>query len=361
MSKLQSLHYSRGHLEILDQLLLPHKSVYEEVKTHEDGWSVIRSMKVRGAPLIAIVACLSLAVELEQLRKSKTFNTIEELSTFLQNAFAHLKTSRPTAVNLFTALDSLTNFVNTSKITNVDELIEAIIVETEIMLEKDVADNKAIGRFGAEAIVAHHKDSSKTEFKVLTHCNAGSLATAGYGTAVGVIRALFEQKRIAHAFCTETRPYNQGARLTAYELVTEEIPSSLICDSMAAALMKLKGIDAVVVGADRVAANGDTANKIGTYSLAILAQYHRVPLFIAVPSTSIDLTLSTGDQIPIETRAPHELTDINGVRIAADGIGVWNPSFDVTPAELITGLVTEKGVIYKTNGVFEVAKFLQQP
>jgi S-methyl-5-thioribose-1-phosphate isomerase len=226
------------------------------------------------------------------------------------------------------------------------------------MLEKDLADNRAIGAFGAEIF----KGAPARSLRLLTHCNTGSLATVGYGTALGVIRALQERQQLVHAYATETRPYNQGARLTAFELAFEKIPSTLITDSMVSFLMSREKIDAVVVGADRVVANGDTANKVGTYQLAIAAQYHGVPFYVAAPLTSIDTSLTDGSQIHIEERPAHELTHIFGQRIAAEGIGVWNPSFDVTPAKLISGIITEHGVVHrnKTTGRIDVASFVKE-
>ena len=222
-----------------------------------------------------------------------------------------------------------------------------IVAEMEGMLEEDVRTNKMIGNLGANDIVKCLNGKKAT---VLTHCNTGSLATAGYGTALGVIRSLHSMDALSHVYCTETRPYNQGARLTAYELVFENIPSTLICDSMGALLMKEKGISAVVVGADRVVSNGDTANKIGTFQLAIVAQYHGIPFYVAAPISTIDFSLISGEQIKIEERPHKEMFYVGGSRVCAEGIGCWNPAFDVTPACLITGgIVTEKGVFAADN------------
>lgn len=212
----------------------------------------------------------------------------------------------------------------------------------EFMLEKDISDNKAIGENGARAILGPGDGTGN--IRVLTHCNTGSLATAGYGTALGVIRSLYAAGRLEHVYCTETRPYNQGARLTAYELVHDKIPCTLVVDSMVAALMRVKRIHAVVVGADRVVANGDTANKIGTYQIAVLAKYHNVPFYVAAPFTSIDMSIPTGDCIVIEERPHREMTHVGEHRIAAPGVSCWNPAFDVTPACLITAIITERGV-----------------
>jgi len=247
------------------------------------------------------------------------------------------------------------------------------------MLINDVSDNEAIGKNGSDWILQHSSRAMNGPVSIITHCNTGSLATAGYGTALGVIRSIHSAGSLKHAFCTETRPYNQGSRLTAFELVHDKIPATLVTDSMAAALMKLKGesenIAAIVVGADRVAANGDTANKIGTYALAVLAKHHGVKFLVAAPRTTIDLNTQSGDAIKIEERPGVEMTRIRGpkvvgsgvdldgesetVSIAANGIGIWNPAFDVTPAELIDGIVTEVGVVERNeDGVFNLAHIM---
>ncbi|KAL4708313.1 hypothetical protein ACJJTC_007719 [Scirpophaga incertulas] len=337
---LESIKYKRGKLEVLDQLLLPLQTKYVKVEGVEDGWKVINKMQVRGAPAIAIVGCLSLAVELLK-------DDIEDKKIMrqeIEGKLNYLVSARPTAVNIKLAADELINLANTL---NADENVtpnefkERFVISIENMLIKDIEDNKAIGKFGCEAILNNANDGS---VRILTHCNTGSLATAGYGTALGVIRSLNESKKLEHVYCTETRPYNQGARLTAYELVHEKIPATLIVDSMVSALMYTRNITAVVVGADRVAANGDTANKIGTYQIAIVAKHHGVPFYVAAPLSSIDMSLTSGDRIKIEERPDREMTHIGEHRIAAPGISCWNPSFDVTPTNLITGIITEKGV-----------------
>ncbi|XP_020613351.1 methylthioribose-1-phosphate isomerase-like [Orbicella faveolata] len=337
---LLAIKYQRGHLEILNQLVLPHKSVYEEIRGVEDGWQAIKTMKVRGAPAIAIVGSLSLAIEI----LPRSFSSTEELENFVTEKLQYLMKARPTAVNIMEASKHLISFVKdlSLKAKDTETVKMELIKEIEGMLAKDISDNKAIGRFGAAHVL---QQVGVDKLKVLTHCNTGSLATAGYGTALGVIRSLSEQNHLDHVFCTETRPYNQGSRLTAYELVSDKIPATLVADSMVSVLMKTKGIHAVVVGADRVVANGDTANKVGTYQIAIAAKHHGVPFYIAAPSTTVDLTLEKGSDIVIEERPAEELTTVAGVRIAAPAIGCWNPAFDVTPAELITGgIVTEYGV-----------------
>jgi methylthioribose-1-phosphate isomerase len=268
---LQAIKYERGSLLVLDQLQLPYTTHFDPIKTATEGWHAIKSMRTRGAPAIAIVAALSLAVELTH----ETLSPIpQEVAAFIVEKLEYLVTSRPTAVNLADAARKLQAVVEKAKGVEGatgESVRDAYVVAAEQMLEDDMKDNKGIGDYGATWILEHARGGQEGSVSVLTHCNTGSLATAGYGTALGVIRSLHEKGNLKHAFCTETRPYNQGSRLTAYELVHDQIPATLVTDSMAAALMKLKGaserIGAVVVGADRVAANGDTANKIGTYAL----------------------------------------------------------------------------------------------
>ncbi|KAI8969824.1 S-methyl-5-thioribose-1-phosphate isomerase [Pilobolus umbonatus] len=367
---LEAIQYKRGDLRILDQLLLPHESVYERVCDIQQGHHVIKAMKTRGAPAIAIVAALSLAVDIHHRYESGQFTSVTEVVQFIKNSLEYLKTSRPTAVNLFDAAGKLDTLIAQYSKTATDPsgVVMTFIEAAEQMLVDDVKDNKNIGKYGADYILQNVKD--KDNISVLTHCNTGSLATAGWGTALGIIRSLHSAGQLKHAYCTETRPYNQGSRLTAYELVYEDIPSTLICDNMASALLKHnKGVQAIVVGADRVAANGDTANKIGTYQLAITAKYHGILFIVAAPTTSIDLNTATGDDIVIEQRPAEELVTVAGitkdnkpatVRTAAENINVWNPSFDVTPASLISAIVTEKGVIVKNNtNVFDIGAYIK--
>ncbi|XP_053688258.1 methylthioribose-1-phosphate isomerase [Sabethes cyaneus] len=343
---LKAIIYKNGELDVLDQLLLPAQSKYISVKGVEDGWKVINKMQVRGAPAIAIVGCLSLAVEV----KNEKFDSKNNFRREIEGKLNYLISARPTAVNMKLAADDLLSLVNKladDETITLENIKQNFLDAVEGMLEKDISDNKAIGMNGADVILSH--TTSDTPIKILTHCNTGSLATAGYGTALGVIRRLWEIKRLEHVYCTETRPYNQGARLTAYELVHDKLPATLILDSMVASLLKSNKIAAAVVGADRVAANGDTANKIGTYQIAVVAKYHNVPFFVAAPFTSIDLAIPSGDRITIEERPAREMTHVGEHRIAAPGINCWNPAFDVTPAELITGIVTEKGVFKPTE------------
>ncbi|ALC47844.1 CG11334 [Drosophila busckii] len=344
---LQSIKYQRGSLEILDQLLLPVLSKYVPVRGVEDGWKVINKMQVRGAPAIAIVGCLSLAVEIHP----EEFETKKSLRQEIEGKLNYLVSARPTAVNMKISADeliALSNELAKDDTVSVADMKQRFLHATEAMLEKDIADNRAIGANGAKTILEHVAETAgsagASAVRVLTHCNTGSLATAGYGTALGVVRHLAELGKLEHVYCTETRPYNQGARLTAYELVHEKLPATLVLDSMVAALLRVKNIAAVVVGADRVAANGDTANKIGTYQIAVVAKHHGVPFYVAAPLTSIDLQIPSGDHIIIEVRPDREMTHVGEHRIAAPGISCWNPAFDVTPAALITGIITERGV-----------------
>ncbi|KAJ5736661.1 Methylthioribose-1-phosphate isomerase [Penicillium malachiteum] len=373
---LQAIRYNQGTLEILDQLQLPFVEKFIPIQSTEDGWHAIKDMKVRGAPAIAIVAMLSLAAELHTLSAaSKVPESPEETQALIISKLNYLVTSRPTAVNLSDAARKLEALVTgQSKEAGATGLglVAAFNQAAEHMLGKDLEDNQRIGHHGAEWIKAH---ATKTgDVAVLTHCNTGSLATSGYGTALGVIRSLSSMNVLRRAYCTETRPYNQGSRLTAFELVHDNIPATLITDSMTAALLadKSVGVNAIVVGADRVAANGDTANKIGTYGLAVLAKYHGVKFLVAAPLTTIDLATKSGSDILIEQRPASEVTSIKGprdgakdadgvvletVRIAAPGIGVWNPAFDITPSALIDGIITEVGVVEKgPDGEFDMAK-----
>ncbi|KAF2764485.1 putative translation initiation factor [Teratosphaeria nubilosa] len=368
---LEAIRYKPGSLQILNQLKLPQQEEYDEVRNSQDGWHAIKEMRTRGAPAIAIVAALSLAVELQN---SKASAKAEEVSAFIVEKLNYLVTSRPTAVNLADAARKLKKIVEAAASASGSDgaAVSKVYCDAAAqMLISDVSDNQGIGTHGA-AWITNQAEGGRVS--VLTHCNTGSLATAGYGTALGVIRSLHANGKLKRAFCTETRPYNQGSRLTAFELVHDQIPATLITDSMASALLRLKGpsehIAAIVVGADRVAANGDTANKIGTYQLAITARHHGVKFLVAAPRTTIDLQTKSGEDITIEERPGKEMTFIKGPRfdgvdidvtqgetvsIAAKGIDVWNPSFDVTPAELIDGIITEIGVIEKgANGSFDL-------
>ncbi|KAL9116871.1 MAG: hypothetical protein Q9187_006599 [Circinaria calcarea] len=376
---LQAIIYVRGTLQILDQLELPHKEVYQTISNVEDAWNAIREMRVRGAPAIAIVAALALAIELTNRQEPESGGSVPEeagrAADVIIEKLEYLITSRPTAVNLADAAKKLEDIVRStsnSPGSTKSSVEEAYITAAELMLIHDVLDNKNIGRHGASWILDNSgKASSGEKISVLTHCNTGSLATAGYGTALGIVRSLYDGNALKCAYYTETRPYNQGSRLTGYELIHDGIPAIMITDSMAAALLQRESLSeniaAIVVGADRVAANGDTANKIGTYALAILARYHNVKFLIAAPRTTIDINTKSGRDIVIEERSPQEMVVMKGPRVhhskdnttrvdndsinevstAAYGTRGWNPAFDVTPASLIDGIVTEVGVVEK--------------
>lgn len=373
MSSLQAIRYQRGELLVLDQLRLPHEHHYDPVTTSEEAFDCIRSMRVRGAPAIAIVAALGHAVELHNGAIPASTGPYDTIA-YIDSRLDYLYDSRPTAVDLGNAITHLKKVVREAG-TDRNHIVEAYIEAAEEIFRKDTETNKSIGAHGAAWLLENAPVATLDEkVSVLTHCNTGSLATSGHGTALGIVRTLHEQGKLVHAFCTETRPYNQGSRLTAFELVFENIPSTLITDSMAGALFSTRKqsdhIAAVIVGADRVVRNGDTANKVGTYALAVLARHHGIKFIVAAPTTSIDLNTETGAEIKIEERKREELTQISGAVVAKDGsvdtsrtervaiadqrINVWNPAFDVTPAELIDAVVTEQGVVTKgSDGRFD--------
>mmetsp|Transcript_25370 Transcript_25370/g.35570 ORF Transcript_25370/g.35570 Transcript_25370/m.35570 type:complete len:380 (-) Transcript_25370:641-1780(-) len=370
---LKSLKYDKDGptLSVLDQLLIPAEKKYIDIPDVEAAWSVIRTMQIRGAPLIAIVACLGLAVDLNANAKTLAeldamdANDSDAIMKFVHAKMEYLSTSRPTAVNLFNALEELKQILKDAAANDQngksvrERLCSAVVDHASFMLDRDVKDNENIGRLGMEAILKQVgvDASSGAGIRMVTICNTGSLATAGFGTALGVARALQNANMLKSITALETRPYNQGSRLTAFEIVEEKMPGgTLICDGAAASLMRDKGADAVVVGADRVCANGDTANKIGTYNLAIIASAHNVPFYVASPFTTLDVNLKSGSDIEIEERPPAEL--IESARAPAN-INVWNPAFDVTPGKLIKGIITEKGVIEpEEDGTFDVPAFV---
>lgn len=318
---LEALRWRDGKVEILDQRLLPRQEVWITAQTWQEVAEAIRSMAVRGAPLIGVAAAYGLA--LAQLQG-------EEIAA----AKAGLAATRPTAVNLFRAIERVSAAP--------DMLAEARRIEQE---ERDA--NERIGKNGAELVPANAR--------ILTICNTGSLATPGIGTALGIIRTAFSQGKVREVFSAESRPRMQGLRLTTYELTSDGIPFRAIADGAAGALMQKGEVDIVIAGADRIAANGDTANKIGTYSLAVLAKHHEIPMVIAAPSSTIDPKTKSGHEIEIEERDAKELTNVDDICVAAEGCKVWNPAFDVTPGEFITNIVTERGTYfspYDFAGVF---------
>jgi methylthioribose-1-phosphate isomerase len=324
-----------GFVRLIDQTLLPGTFLRIDCQEVEQVWEAIKMLRVRGAPAIGIAAAFGALLG----ARTRGTDSVESVRTALREASAHLRTSRPTAVNLFWALDRMdrTAEAEAARTPDPHALLERLLAEARAIQDEDRAMCRSIGHFGAELLSPGQG--------VLTHCNAGGLATADYGTALAVIFSAAEQGKSVHVFADETRPLLQGARLTAWELQRRGIPVTLICDNMAAQVMKEGRVQAVVVGADRIAANGDTANKIGTYSVALAARAHDIPFYVAAPSSTFDLSLPDGSSIPIEQRDPREITHGFGHATAPEGIQVYNPAFDVTPAALITALITERGVI----------------
>ncbi len=322
-----------GYAELIDQTLLPIRKEYIKCSDVRQMWSAIRVLSIRGAPALGVAAAMGLVLGLKESQASDTGNLIKDLKKQKE----YLETSRPTAVNLFWALERLEAVAFENRTLPPVELKRKLLQEALQIQEEDRRICRAIGRNGAELL----NDGDG----VLTHCNAGALATADYGTALAVIYAAHQAGMNVSVFADETRPLLQGARLTTWELKEADIPVTLICDSMAAQVMREGKVDAVIVGADRIAANGDTANKIGTYALSIIAKEHGVPFYVAAPISTIDMKLLHGDDIPIEQRDPEEITQWGERRIAPAGIEVYNPAFDVTPAANIDAIITERGVI----------------
>ncbi|MEJ5230231.1 MAG: S-methyl-5-thioribose-1-phosphate isomerase [Pseudothermotoga sp.] len=326
-----TLHWTGESLILVDQRKLPHIVEHVECRTYQEVARAIKDMIVRGAPAIGAVAAFGFvlgAKEFSKLSKEKFLNSMN----LVHNTLA---STRPTAVNLFWALERMNKKLNNSD--SLDELLKSLEEEAMRIATEDIQINRAIGMYGQELL--------KDQDTVLTHCNAGALATVDYGTALGVIRAAVENGKKIRAYVDETRPYLQGARLTAWELVQLGVETILITDNMAGWVMKQGRINAVIVGADRIAANGDVANKIGTYSVAVLAHRNKVPFYVAAPTSTIDIRIKDGKQIPIEERSHTEVTHLNGVRVAAEGVKVYNPAFDVTEHELVSAIITEKGIL----------------
>jgi methylthioribose-1-phosphate isomerase len=292
-------------------------------------------MVIRGAPAIGVAAAMGIALGMRQSKAQGTKQFAVELNRICNVMAA----TRPTAVNLFWAIDRMKQSFGAGVQAgeSVEELKARLVREAQAIHDEDLASCRAMGRFGADVVPANAH--------ILTHCNAGALATAGYGTALGVIRAAAEQGKVAKVFADETRPFLQGARLTAWELVRDNVPTTIITESMAGPLMKQRAIDFVVVGADRIAANGDFANKVGTYTVAMMAQAHHIPFYVAAPLSTIDLATPNGEAIPIEQRNAREMTHVGSMQIAPDAASVWNPAFDVTPHALVTGIITERGIV----------------
>jgi methylthioribose-1-phosphate isomerase len=323
---LETIQWTEAGVVMIDQTRLPREEVYVTCRSYKEVADAIRSMVIRGAPAIGVAAAMGIALGMQQATSTAEFNEI----------CVTLAGTRPTAVNLFWAIDRMKRLYATLADLPVERIRQRLIEEAcQIRLE-DIAINEAIGRNGAELI--------PDRGTVLTHCNAGALATAGYGTALGVIRAAVADGKHVEVFADETRPFLQGARLTVWELQHDGIPATLITDNMAGHFLHSKRIGCVIVGADRIAANGDVANKVGTYSVAVLAKENDVPFYVAAPISTLDLSLASGELIPIEQRAPEEVTHVQGVRVAPEGARVENPAFDVTPNRYVTAIITERGV-----------------
>ena len=334
-SKIKTIEWVDNYSKMVDQTVIPYEYKFVDVKTGEQMFQAIRNMIVRGAPAIGIAGAHGVVLFAQEIFNSGVTDTEEFKKQVIKKA-EYIKTSRPTAVNLMWAVEKQIEVIRNSK-SEVKGIIEEL-KQNGIKLEnEDIEINKKIGDYGAEVVP---KGAT-----ILTHCNAGALATVGYGTALGVVRSAYAKDSSIQVFADETRPRQQGARITTFELAMDGIPVTLITDGMCSYFMSKGMIDMVVVGADRIAANGDTANKIGTYTVAIAAKYHNVPFYIAAPLSTIDRSIKTGKEIPIEERSREEVTHINGKRICAEGVNIINPGFDVTPHELISGIITEKGIL----------------
>ena len=333
-SKIRTIQWIDNYSRMVDQTLFPYEFKYVDIKTGQEMFDAIKTMIVRGAPAIGIAGAHGVVLYAQEIAKESLSR--EDFVKKLLKKADYMATSRPTAVNLMWAVEKQKEVIKNSK-SDIKGIIEEL-KQNGIKLEnEDIEINKKIGDYGAEVVP---KGAT-----ILTHCNAGALATVGYGTALGVVRSAFANDPTIQVFADETRPRQQGARITTLELTMDGIPTTLITDGMCSYFMKKGMIDMVVVGADRIAANGDTANKIGTYTVTIAAKYHNIPFYIAAPLSTIDTSIKTGDEIPIEERSHDEVTHINGKSICADGVKIINPGFDVTPHELITGIITEVGIL----------------
>ncbi len=329
---IQTLEWTDKGVRFIDQTKLPTEEIYVVCKTHEQVADAIRTMIVRGAPAIGVAAAMGIALG----AKDSKAETVGDLKRDLDQICDNMGKTRPTAVNLFWAIRRMQEKFERLRIRAIAQIKQELVEEAKRMHAEDIAANQAMGRHGATLM--------PSEGGVLTHCNAGALATAGYGTALGVIRAAVEQGKKIHVYADETRPFLQGSRLTAWELMKDGIPTTVISDNMAGAMMRQGKIGAIVVGADRIAANGDVANKIGTYSVAVLAKENGIPFYVAAPISTVDLACATGEKIPIEQRNTREITHIAGKQMTPDGVSIENPAFDVTPAKYISAIITERGI-----------------
>lgn len=337
-----TIEWKDGMVRMLDQTRLPLEVAYFDCKTYQDVAKGIKDLIIRGAPAIGVAAAMGVALGAQQIHTRE----FSEFYAEIEKIGKHIGATRPTAVNLFWALERMKRVLLSNKERPVDQIKGILIDEANRILREDIEANKAMGRHGSQFI--------KTGDTVLTHCNAGALATGGYGTALGVIRAAKEAGKEIRVFADETRPVLQGARLTAWELMEDGIPVTLITDNMAGYFMKKGMIHLCIVGADRIARNGDAANKIGTYSVAVLAKEHGIPFYVAAPVSTIDFSIPSGDHIPIEERNPAEVTHICGkIQIAPSKVKIANPAFDVTPASYITAIITEKGA-FKPEEIYRL-------
>jgi methylthioribose-1-phosphate isomerase len=329
---IQTLEWTSSGVVFIDQTKLPTEEVYVTCTTHQQVADAIRNMIVRGAPAIGVAAAMGIAIGIQ---KSQA-NNIADLRKEFHHICENMGQTRPTAVNLFWAIRRMTGKFESLSNKPIAQIQQAMIEEAQRMHAEDIAANQAMGRHGATLMPASGG--------VLTHCNAGALATAGYGTALGVIRAAVEAGKKIHVYADETRPFLQGSRLTAWELMKDGIPTTVISDNMAGVMMQKGKIGAIVVGADRIAANGDVANKVGTYTVAVLAKENNIPFYVAAPLSTVDLEASDGSKIPIEQRDKREVSHIAGKQMTPDGVGIENPAFDVTPAKYVTAIITERGI-----------------
>jgi len=329
---IQTLEWTDKGVVFIDQTKLPTEEVYVTCTTHQQVADVIRNMVVRGAPAIGVSAAMGIALG---VKNSKAENGADLKKDF-DEICETIRQTRPTAVNLFWAIRRMQEKFQKIRIRPIPQIKQDLIEESQRMHAEDIAANQAMGRHGATLM--------PSSGGVLTHCNAGALATAGYGTALGVIRAAVEAGKKIHVYADETRPFLQGSRLTAWELMKDGIPTTVIADNMAGVMMQQGKIGAIVVGADRIAANGDVANKIGTYTVAILAKEHGIPFYVAAPISTVDLATPDGSKIPIEQRNVKEVTHIAGKQMTPDGVEIENPAFDVTPAKYIAAIITERGI-----------------
>ena len=330
---IKTIFWTDNTVVMIDQNALPHEEKHLTCRSHTEVIAAINDMTIRGAPAIGVAAAMGIALGMQ----NQTASSKEDLKKSFYRICDEFSQTRPTAVNLFWAIDRMKRCFEKNLKSGSDIVKTALVKEAIKICEEDVEINRQIGIHGRKLV----KDGDN----ILTHCNAGALATAGYGTALGVIRAAHEEGKELHVFVDETRPVLQGARLTAWELMRDNIPATLITDNMAGFLMKQGKIDVVIVGADRIAANGDVANKIGTYSLAVLAHEHNISFYVAAPLSTIDVGIKGGDDIPIEERDDEEVLSVRGVRTAPEGMKAYNPAFDVTPNRLIAAIITEAGVI----------------